>query len=249
MGSGITKYLSHASNELSDLISKLLIYHPEERLTPRQALHHPFFKEMTDQQAQQQQPKEGAKLSKMASLGNFSNQNHMKSFINDSLSIIKSTDESQLNIKKLNKKEKLSYLPSVKHSNNNNNNIYAYNEQHSLRSKNDSDDIVDENVNNNHNYNLNGNPLFKFKLPKLPKGSNDYEMSKMKMFGDTNVNNINNNYNLNIINNNHAKNTSIEMQNNNNLLKGASMSKKMNFLKKNYISPYSQKMIFNVPKN
>lgn len=182
---------------------------------------------MTDQQT-----KDGVKLSKMSSLGNFSNQNQMKSFINDSLSIIKSTDESQLNIKKLSKKEKLSYLPTVKQSNNN---IYAYNEQHSLQSKNESDDVIDENVNSN--YNSNGNPSIKIKLPKLSKGSSDFEMSKMKLYGDNNNN----------INSNNAKNTSIEMQSNN-LLKGISMSKKMNILKKNYISPYSQKMIFNIPK-
>ena len=49
------------------------------------------------------------------------------------------------------------------------------------------------------------------------------------------------------------KNNSIVDYNSNNnctqYLKGVSMSKKMNMLKQKYVSPYSQKVIFNLPKH
>jgi serine/threonine protein kinase len=43
-GSGLPKMLSHVHPDCADLISKLLAYNPDERLSARQALRHPYFR-------------------------------------------------------------------------------------------------------------------------------------------------------------------------------------------------------------
>lgn len=47
-GTGITKLLPHASPEALDLMVKLLTYNPDDRLSAKQALRHPFFKEIRE---------------------------------------------------------------------------------------------------------------------------------------------------------------------------------------------------------
>jgi renal tumor antigen len=47
-GTGITKLLPHASPEALDLMTKLLTYNPEERPSAKQALKHPYFKEIRE---------------------------------------------------------------------------------------------------------------------------------------------------------------------------------------------------------
>lgn len=210
-GCGINKYLSHSSPEFIDLILKMLNYNPEERLSAKQALQHPFFKDISD-----------VNTNSKITIGMNTNQTLMKSFINESLSIIKSTEDSQNNIiikkKKLNKDSSSkipSYLlPSVKRNNNG--------EQHSNRSGN-NDSYSEENSLGQQQQ----QPL-KVKLPRL---------GKIK-FSNVGIENKNNSI--------------VDYNSNNNCtqyLKGVSMSKKMNMLKQKYVSPYSQKVIFNLPKH
>ena len=210
-GCGINKYLSHSSPEFIDLILKMLNYNPEERLSAKQALQHPFFKDISD-----------VNTNSKITIGMNTNQTLMKSFINESLSIIKSTEDSQNNIiiqkKKLNKDSSSkipSYLlPSVKRNNNG--------EQHSNRSGN-NDSYSEENSLGQQQQ----QPL-KVKLPRLGKFK----------FSNVGIENKNNSI--------------VDYNSNNNCtqyLKGVSMSKKMNMLKQKYVSPYSQKVIFNLPKH
>ena len=213
-GSGFSKYMSHCSNELIDLISNLLIYNIDDRFSAKQALQHNYFKDINDQ---------NLNMLKMSIMG-INNSQLMKNFINESLSFIKSTEDSQGNInnvpkKKSKEKNIISYLPEVnKKNSNNNNNGYIYNEQHSQRSFHSSNNEEDANNSNNKDH----SPIHKSKLPKL---------GKIRFNNQDKGNNINNN-------NNH----------NNNNLKVVSMLKKMNILKQKYISPYSQKAIFNIPQ-
>lgn len=44
-GSGVAKLIPHVAPECADLISRLLAYDPDSRLSARQALKHPYFKE------------------------------------------------------------------------------------------------------------------------------------------------------------------------------------------------------------
>lgn len=48
VGTGIAKLVPHASAEAVDLMERLLAYDPEQRITARQALRHPYFKELRE---------------------------------------------------------------------------------------------------------------------------------------------------------------------------------------------------------
>ena len=50
VGIGIRHFLPHVSSECIDLISKMLIYNPDERITAKQALNHVYFKDLVEQE-------------------------------------------------------------------------------------------------------------------------------------------------------------------------------------------------------
>jgi len=101
-GTGFQKFLSHVTPECVDLISKLLCYNPEDRYSAKQALCHPYFKDLVEQE------------NKIGKISNPNNPtNFMKStFLNDSQSFIKSTDETQnqINQKNMTKKARKSLI-------------------------------------------------------------------------------------------------------------------------------------------
>jgi len=47
-GTSIVKLIPHASEEVKDLICKMLIYNPDNRITASQALKHPWFREIKE---------------------------------------------------------------------------------------------------------------------------------------------------------------------------------------------------------
>lgn len=49
VGTGIKQLIPHVSADCQELISKLLTYNPDERMTARQALNSPYFKELRTQ--------------------------------------------------------------------------------------------------------------------------------------------------------------------------------------------------------
>ena len=53
-GSGIAPLIPHASPECIDLIVQLLQYDPDARMSARQALRHPYFRELREQDKRQQ---------------------------------------------------------------------------------------------------------------------------------------------------------------------------------------------------
>ena len=53
-GTGIQKLIPHASPDCIELITKLLAYNPEDRLSARQALRHPYFGEIRESEKRHQ---------------------------------------------------------------------------------------------------------------------------------------------------------------------------------------------------
>merc|ERR1712139_245370 len=47
-GTGIEKMIANAPPECTDLIQKLLAYNPDDRLSARQGLRHPWFRELRE---------------------------------------------------------------------------------------------------------------------------------------------------------------------------------------------------------
>lgn len=52
-GTGITKLIPHLSPEGQDLLQKLLMYNPEDRISAKQALRHAFFREIRSASSQE----------------------------------------------------------------------------------------------------------------------------------------------------------------------------------------------------
>jgi serine/threonine protein kinase len=49
VGTGINKLLPNGSDEVKDLITKMLVYNPDNRITASKALKHPWFREIKEQ--------------------------------------------------------------------------------------------------------------------------------------------------------------------------------------------------------
>jgi serine/threonine protein kinase len=260
-GKGFEKYLAHCSDLFIDLLKKLLVYHPDERLSAKQALQHPYFQDITENKYYSQYFITSEKSNLLS-----------KNILNES-SMIKSVDDSQGNIQKIkNLNNNLEKMERFEKNGSNNKlsniNIMTMGSSNNIMKNINNSNSVNKNYNsNNNNSNLdlqhsqrnlkesieNENSLKKdknkIKLPKIIKAK---------------VNNVNTNMNSNNlmgtfksnyaiiggINFDLAKNLNNSNDFNNNIryIKNESMSKKMNILKSKYVSPYSRKAIFNIPQ-
>ena len=237
-GIGIQRYLSHVSPNIVDLISKMLIYDPDKRLTAKECLNHECFKELVEQDL---------KMTKMSQINFYQNSILMKSFNDsvsgikdDSIQIINNNNNYNQNSKTLKtKKESSNSNLSLKNTNNNINN---YNYKNILlpliKLNNINEDSKGEDSFNNSMSKQNQDSYLR--LPKIPQ--------KSKMFGFGAFNFMNSNEFKKIKHN--ISNHSID--------KGMSSAftqyekkqkinirKRINEVKKNYISPYSKKTIEN----
>ena len=245
-GIGIKRYLNHVSPTTIDLISKMLIYDPDKRPTAKQCLNHECFKDLVEQDL---------KMTKMSQINFYHNSILMKSF-NDSISGIKDDSiqimgmnnnnnnnnnnyNQNINSKTLKiKKEGSNSNLSFKNTNNNNNN---YNYKNILlpiiKLNNINEDSKGEDSFNNSMSKKNQDSYLR--LPKIPQ--------KNKMFG----------FGANFMNSNEFKKIKHNISNHS-IDKGLSSAftqyekkpkinirKRINEVKKNYVSPYSKKTIEN----
>ena len=241
-GIGLQRYLTHVSPNIVDLISKMLIYDPDKRPTAKQCLNHECFKDLIEQDL---------KMTKMSQINFYQNSILMKSF-NDSIS---SKDDSiqiannnnnnynqNINSKTLKtKKEASNSNLSFKNTNNNNNNNYNYKNilLPLIKLNNINEDSKGEDSFNN-SMNKNNRDSY-LRLPKIPQ--------KNKMFGGFGA--------LNFMNSNEFKKIKHNISNHSidNGISSAftqyekkqaiNIRKRINEVKKNYVSPYSKKTIEN----
>ena len=260
-GIGIQRYLNHVSSKTVDLINKMLVYDPDKRLTAKQCLNHECFKDLVEQDL---------KTTKMSQINFYQNSILMKS-LNDSTSFIKMDDSIQYNNNNKNnyqnnnnqtnqnnnnshshsktlktKKENnittnLSVIGNgmIKNANNNNNN-YNYNKFLPVIKLNH----INEDSKGEDSFNNSMNKKHQDSYLRLPKIS-----QKNKIFGGIgNINLMNSNEFKKIKHNisNHSIDNGISSAFTQYEKKQAiNIRKRINDVKKNYVSPYSKKTIEN----
>ena len=236
-GVGINKYLNHVSPDIVDLIGKMLIYEPDLRPTARECLNHECFKEFVEQDLK----------SKITQTNIYQDSILMKSF-NDSIS--KRNDES-IQIINLN-------------SNNNLNNIY--NNSKTLKTKKEASIPNLNIINPKYNYNNILLPVLKLNnINEDSKGEDSFNNSSIiKKNQDPylrlpKIKEKNNNIldAVNFMNSNDFKKLKHNISNHSidKVMSSAftiyekkqkiNIKKRINEVKKNYISPYSKKIIVN----
>ena len=241
-GVGINKYLNHVSPNIVDLIGKMLIYDPDLRPTARECLNHECFKEFVEQDLKK----------KINQTNLYQDSILMKSF-NDSIS--KRNDES-IQIINLN-------------SNNNNFNSNLnnnYNNSKTLKTKKEASISNLNNINSKYNYNNILLPVLKLNnINEDSKGEDSFNNSSfIKKNQDPylrlpKIHEKNNNIfdAINFMNSNEFKKLKHNISNHSidKVMSSAftiyekkqkvNIKKMINKKKKNYISPYSKKIIEN----
>ena len=243
-GVGIYRYLNHVSPDVVDLISKMLIYDPDLRPTARECLNHKCFKEFVQQEI---------KNAKKSQLNFYQNSILMKSF-NDSISI-RNDDSIQI----------------INLNNNNTNNNYGinnYNNSKTLKTKKEGSisNMSFKNANDKYNYKNILLPLIKLNnINEDSKGEDSFNNSsiskknqdsylrlpkisqKKSLFGGV----------INFMNSNEFKKLKHNISNHSldKVISSAftqyekkqkiNLKKRVNDVKKNYVSPYSKKIIEN----
>ena len=253
-GVGINRYLTHVSKDAIDLINKMLIYDPDMRPTARECLNHECFKEFLEYDL---------KKAKMSQNNFYQNSILMKSF-NDSISM--KNDES-IQIINLNNN-------NISGSGNNNYGINNYNNSKTLKAKKEGSNTnisLKNNFGDKYNYKNILLPVIKLNnISEDSKGEDSFNNSsiskknqdsflrlpkiqqKNKIFGGGfgfgGINFMNSNEFKKLKHN--ISNHSIDK-----VLSSAftqyekkekvNIKKRVNEVKKNYISPYSKKIIEN----
>ena len=245
-GVGIQRYLTHVSPDVVDLIGKMLIYDPDLRYTARQCLNHECFKEFVQQDL---------KNAKKSQMNFYQNSILMKSF-NDSISI-KNDDSIQI-------------INSNNYNNNNNNYVIQnYNNSKTLKTKKEASNsnMSLKNGTNKYNYKNILLPVLKLKnINEDSKGEDSFNNSsiskknqesylrlpkiqqKKSLFGGGAVNFMNSNEFKKLKHNisNHSidkiMSTAFTQYEKKQVF---NIKKRINEVKKNYVSPYSKKIIEN----
>ena len=260
-GIGIQRYLTHVSPKVVDLINKMLEYDPDKRLTAKECLNHEYFKDLVEQDL---------KMTKMSQMNFYQNSLLMKS-LNDSSSCIKMDDSLQyINLNN----NKNNYQNNNSHTNQNNSNSHSKTIKQKKDNNFSSNlsligsGIIKNTNNNNNNYNYNQFlPAIKLNhINEDSKGEDSFNNSmskkhqdsylrlkkisqKQKLFGGI--------ANFNLMNSNEFKKMKHNISNHsidNGLSsvftqyekkQAINIRKRINEVKKNYISPYSKKTIEN----
>ena len=236
-GIGLHRLMSRFNKDCVDIISKMLIYDPEQRYTAKQCLCHPYFKDLYEQDM--------INMQKQSSINFRKNQlgllnNTLKLGTNDSISFINVKEDDSINMHTLRKENvnKNTILPDINiFKSNNVLNAKILNEE----TKREKDNYV---------YRI---PI-EMALPKIGKkiswkdnigsygkylNSNGFKNS-MKMKNNIVIQSID------VVTDNKGGSTQYNNNNNNNNvnIRGKIVKKKVfHKTKHNYVSPYSKRII------
>ena len=237
-GVGISKYLNHVSPNVVDLIGKMLIYDPDLRPTARECLNHECFKEFVE-----------FDLKKKINQINFYQESSLLKSFNDSISI-KNDDSIQI----------------INLNNNINNINNNYNNSKTLKTKKEASNLNLNNINNKYNYNNILLPVLKLNnINEDSKGEDSFNNSSIikknpdKVIRLPKIAEKNNNIfdAVNFMNSNEFKKLKHNISNHSidKVMSSAftiyekkpkiNIKKRINDVKKNYVSPYSKKIIEN----
>ena len=249
-GIGINKYLTHVSPKIIDLINKMLEYDPDKRLTAKQCLNHECFKDLLEHDL---------KMNKLSQVNFYQNSLLLNSF-NDSNSYLKIDDSIQ-------------YKSNNRNNNNQNNNSHS--KSKSMKSKKESSNInivgnvkiKNQNLGSKYNYNKLLPAILLNHINEDSKGEDSFNNSSIsKNHQDSylrlpkiseNKNIYANIANLNLLNSNEFKKMKHNISNHSiengisldftqyEKKQGLNIRKRINEVKKKYISPYSKKTIEN----
>ena len=249
-GVGLSKYISHINPKIVDLINKMLAYDPDKRLTAKQCLNHECFRDLLEQDL---------KMNKMSQVNFYQNSLLMKSF-NDSNSYLKMDDSLQYknnnrNNQNSNSHSKSKSIKQKKESSNISligNGIIKNQNINNINNKYNYGKLLPSILLNHINEDSKGEDSFNNSLISK-KNQDSYlrfpKISEKKMFGNI--------ANLNMMNSNEFKKIKHNISNHS-IDNGMSLDftqyerkqpinirKKINEVKKKYISPYSKKTIDN----
>ena len=246
-GIGLYKYLNRINPKIVDLINKMLAYDPDKRLTAKQCLNHECFRDLLEQDL---------KMNKMSQVNFYQNALLMKSF-NDSNSYLKMDDSLQYknnnkgnnqnsHSKSIKPKKESSNINIISNGMIKNNNInslsnkYNYNKLLPALLNHINEDSKGEDSFNNSSISKKHQDSY-LRLPKIS--------DKQKFFGNI--------ANLNMMNSNEFKKMKHNISNHS-IDNGITLDftqyekkqvinirKRINEVKKKYISPYSKKTIEN----
>ena len=253
-GVGINKFLSHINPKIVDLISKMLEYDPDKRFTAKQCLNHECFKELTELEL---------KMNKVSQINFYQNSCLMKSF-NDSSSYLKGDDSLQYKNNKNNN-----------NNIQNNNNSHSHSKTIKQKKDGNISNLnligntiaKNQNVNNKYNYNKLLPAILLNHINEDSKGEDSFNNSSIsKNHQDSylrlpkiseNKNFLKNIANLNLMNSNEFKKLKHNISNHS-IENGITslftqyekkqvinIRKKINEVKKKYVSPYAKKTIEN----
>ena len=248
-GTGLNKYLGHINPKIVDLINKMLAYDPDKRLTAKQCLNHECFKDLLQQDI---------KMNKMNQINFYQNSLLMKSF-NDSNSYLKMDDSIQ-------------YKNNKNNNQNNNSNSHSKTIKQKKEANISNINLINNGiVKNNINYKYNYNKLLpsillnhinedskgedSFNNSSISKNHQDSYLRLPKISENKII--LRNIANLNLMNSNEFKKMKHNISNHsidNGLSslftqyekkQAINIRKKINEVKKKYVSPYSKKTIEN----
>ena len=219
-GTGIDKFLPHVSNKCIDIIKKMLIYDPEKRYTAKQCLNHEYFRDLLS---------EDLKFSKL-SQGSFQHDPSLLKSFYDPGSLARFDDSVQIDNQILNNSLHATFLAKKERENNFANNSVGLNKNLSKLPEIAGSNVYEGENSFNGSFRLTKNNDKDIKLPKIQQflNSNEFKIIRRDMSNHSIEKMFPNNFTL------YQKKP-----------QGNSIKKRINEIKKNYVSPYSKRNLGN----